>query len=60
MVADSNQTKLCAYVSAILLGGLVLNAATQGVPLPRHTPDQQLRQGSHRELRDRLGRESPN
>ena len=26
MVADSNQTKLCAYLSAILLAGLVLNA----------------------------------
>lgn len=26
VVADSNQTKLCAYLSAILLGGLVLNA----------------------------------
>lgn len=25
VVADSNQTKLCAYLSAILLGGLVLN-----------------------------------
>ena len=28
VVADSNQTKLCAYLSAILLGGLVLNATT--------------------------------
>lgn len=27
VVADSNQTKLCAYLSAILLGGLLLNAA---------------------------------
>jgi divalent metal cation (Fe/Co/Zn/Cd) transporter len=27
VVADGNQTKLCAYLSAILLGGLVLNAA---------------------------------
>jgi divalent metal cation (Fe/Co/Zn/Cd) transporter len=26
IVADSNQTKLCAYLSAILLGGLLLNA----------------------------------
>ena len=26
VVADSNQTKLCAYLSAILLGGLVLSA----------------------------------
>lgn len=26
VMADSNQTKLCAYLSAILLGGLVLNA----------------------------------
>lgn len=26
VVADGNQTKLCAYLSAILLGGLVLNA----------------------------------
>ena len=26
VVADSNQTKLCAYLSAVLLGGLVLNA----------------------------------
>ncbi len=26
VVADSNQTKLCAYLSAILLGGLALNA----------------------------------
>lgn len=26
VVADSNQTQLCAYLSAILLGGLVLNA----------------------------------
>lgn len=26
VVADSNQTKLCAYLSAILLGGLLLNA----------------------------------
>ena len=26
VVADSNQTKLCAYLSAILLAGLVLNA----------------------------------
>ncbi len=26
VVADSNQTKLCTYLSAILLGGLVLNA----------------------------------
>jgi divalent metal cation (Fe/Co/Zn/Cd) transporter len=26
VVADSNQTKLCAYLSAILLGGLILNA----------------------------------
>ena len=26
VVADSNETKLCAYLSAILLGGLVLNA----------------------------------
>ncbi len=25
VVADSDQTKLCAYLSAILLGGLVLN-----------------------------------
>ncbi len=25
-LADSNQTKLCAYLSAILLGGLILNA----------------------------------
>ena len=25
VVADSNQTKLCAYLSAILLGGLVLH-----------------------------------
>lgn len=27
VVADSNQTKLCAYLSAILLAGLILNAA---------------------------------
>lgn len=27
VVADSNQTKLCAYLSLILLGGLILNAA---------------------------------
>jgi divalent metal cation (Fe/Co/Zn/Cd) transporter len=27
VIADSNQTKLCAYLSAILLGGLMLNAA---------------------------------
>ena len=27
VVADSNQTLLCAYMSAVLLGGLVLNAA---------------------------------
>ncbi len=27
MVADSRQTELCAYLSATLLGGLVLNAA---------------------------------
>jgi divalent metal cation (Fe/Co/Zn/Cd) transporter len=27
VVADSNQTKLCAYLSAILLGGLLLNAS---------------------------------
>ncbi len=27
MVADSRQTELCAYLSAILLGGLLLNAA---------------------------------
>ncbi len=27
VVADSNQTRLCAYLSAILLGGLVLNSA---------------------------------
>ncbi len=26
VVADSNQTRLCAYLSAILLGGLILNA----------------------------------
>ena len=26
VVADSNQTALCAYLSAILLGGLALNA----------------------------------
>ena len=26
VLADSNQTKLCAYLSAILLGGLILNA----------------------------------
>ena len=26
VVADSNQTQLCAYLSAILLGGLILNA----------------------------------
>jgi divalent metal cation (Fe/Co/Zn/Cd) transporter len=26
ILADSNQTKLCAYLSAILLGGLILNA----------------------------------
>jgi divalent metal cation (Fe/Co/Zn/Cd) transporter len=26
VVADGNQTKLCAYLSAILLGGLLLNA----------------------------------
>ena len=26
MKADSRQTDLCAYLSAILLGGLVLNA----------------------------------
>jgi divalent metal cation (Fe/Co/Zn/Cd) transporter len=26
VLADGNQTKLCAYLSAILLGGLVLNA----------------------------------
>lgn len=26
VIADSNQTKLCAYLSAILLGGLMLNA----------------------------------
>ena len=26
VIADSNQTKLCAYLSAILLAGLVLNA----------------------------------
>ena len=26
VVADSNQTKLCAYLSAILLTGLILNA----------------------------------
>ena len=26
VVADSNQTKLCAYLSAILLAGLILNA----------------------------------
>lgn len=26
VVADGNQTKLCAYLSAILLGGLILNA----------------------------------
>jgi divalent metal cation (Fe/Co/Zn/Cd) transporter len=26
VIADSSQTKLCAYLSAILLGGLVLNA----------------------------------
>lgn len=26
VMADSNQTKLCAYLSAILLGGLILNA----------------------------------
>lgn len=26
VVADSNQTKLCAYLSAILLGGLIFNA----------------------------------
>jgi divalent metal cation (Fe/Co/Zn/Cd) transporter len=26
VVADSNQTKLCAYLSAILLGGLLFNA----------------------------------
>jgi divalent metal cation (Fe/Co/Zn/Cd) transporter len=26
VVADSNQTKLCAYLSAILLGGLLLNS----------------------------------
>lgn len=26
VVADSNQTKLCAFLSAILLGGLILNA----------------------------------
>ena len=25
VLADSNQTKLCAYLSAILLGGLILN-----------------------------------
>ena len=25
VVADSNQTKLCAYLSAILLAGLILN-----------------------------------
>ena len=27
VVADSNQSKLCAYLSAILLGGLLLNAS---------------------------------
>ena len=27
VVADSNQTKLCVYLSAILLGGLLLNAS---------------------------------
>ena len=27
VLADSNQTKLCAYLSAILLAGLVLNTA---------------------------------
>ena len=27
VIADSNQTKLCAYLSAILLAGLILNAA---------------------------------
>jgi len=27
MKADSRQTDLCAYLSAILLGGLILNAA---------------------------------
>ena len=27
VVADSNQTKLCAYLSAILLAGLILNAS---------------------------------
>ena len=26
VVADSNQTRLCAYISAILLGGLIFNA----------------------------------
>ncbi len=26
MMADSKQTDICAYLSAILLGGLVLNA----------------------------------
>ena len=26
MLADGNQTKLCAYLSAVLLVGLVLNA----------------------------------
>jgi divalent metal cation (Fe/Co/Zn/Cd) transporter len=29
VLADSNQTKLCAYLSAILLGGLILNATLQ-------------------------------
>lgn len=27
MTADAKQTELCTYLSAILLGGLVLNAA---------------------------------
>lgn len=27
VIADSNQTKLCVYLSVILLGGLILNAA---------------------------------
>ena len=26
VVADSNQTKLCVYLSVILLGGLIFNA----------------------------------
>ncbi len=28
VIADSNQTKLCAYLSAILLAGLILNAVS--------------------------------